>query len=342
MTQMQPASKRLAQLAEGPLSGHGLDVDEALELLEMASRDPWPALELARQIRIAHRGWTVHLCAIISAKTGRCSQDCKWCSQSVHHAAQVQAHELVTVEKIVAAADEAAEWGAGSFGIVTSGKKPSANELRQICRAVGEINNRGRISPCACLGGLNADEIAALCRAGCNHYNHNLETSADYYAQLVSTHSHGDRLKTIRAARAAGMQLCTGGIFGMGESRRDRVQLAIEAAASGADCFPVNFLNPVPGTPLENQHDLTPLDCLAIVTMLRFVMPTRCIRICGGRHVNLRQLQPMLLMAADGLMIGNYLTTAGRPVEDDLQMIADLGLEIVNSISSASAADRRH
>ena len=334
MTLHDSTAQRLNVLTQGPMDGHGLGSEQALELLQMAYLDPWPVLEAARLIRIRHRGWSVHLCAIISAKTGRCSQDCKWCSQSVHHSANVQAHDLVSVEKMTAAADEAASWGAASFGIVTSGASPAPEELRRICQAISGIKDARRIKPCACLGGLSAEGFAALRQAGCAHYNHNLETSARYYGRLVSTHSHDERLTTIRAAHAAGMELCTGGIFGMGESDEDRVALAVEAAQSGAHCFPVNFLNPVPGTPLEGQRDLTPLRCLAIVAMLRFVLPTQCIRLGGGRHVNLRQLQPMLLHACDGLMIGNYLTTAGQPVQDDLQMVADLGLKTVNSITT--------
>ncbi len=338
MTQSVLDLNRLDQLTAGPMQGQGLDAAEALELLLMAESDLWPVLERVRLIRCRHRGWTVHLCAIISAKTGRCSEDCKWCSQSVHHNATVQQHDLVEVEKILEQAEQAASWGVSSFGIVTSGLKPDQHELQRICQAISLIRQRGKVSPCACLGGLNQDELSQLRQAGCHHYNHNLETSSAHYRQLVSTHSYDDRLQTIDAAHQAGMQLCTGGIFGMGESPQDRVALATEAAASGAHCFPVNFLNPVPGTPLENQSDLTPQKCLAILAMLRFVLPTRCIRLGGGRHTNLRQLQPLLFHAADGLMIGNYLTTAGRPVEDDLQMVADLGLEVVDSIAAGQTS----
>jgi len=314
-------------LAQVPMNGEGLSRDEALEVLRLAQDDLPAVLYHSDRIRRRHRGDVVQLCGIIAAKVGRCSEDCKWCSQSARHATGIQTRDLLSADEMLAAARSSAENRASCFGLVTSGASPTPRELDRLCDVIRELADNGPVAPCASLGILDDAAAARLAAAGCKRYNHNLETSERHFARVVTTHRWADRLATARRVKAAGMQLCCGGLFGIGEQAEDRVDLALAVRDVGADVVPVNFLNPIAGTPLGQSARLLPRECLGILAMMRFVLPTRCIKVAGGREAALRDLQSwMFLAGADGCLAGNYLTTAGRPAEDDLQMIRDLGL----------------
>jgi len=333
--------ERVARLAAGPMDGQGLGRDQALELLSLAEQDLQAVLYHADRIRRRHRGDVVQLCAIVAAKVGRCGEDCAWCSQSARHHVRVDAHELFPEGDLLRRAGDAANHGATSFGLVSSGARPAPDEIDRLCGVIGQLRQRGQVSPCVSLGMV--DEVAArrLADAGCRRYNHNLETSREHFAKVVTTHTYEDRLATARAVKASGMELCCGGLFGIGERPEDRVDLALEVRALGADTVPVNFLNPIRGTPLEAAQQLSSRDCLAIIAMMRFVLPTRCIKVAGGREVNLRDLQSWMFAAgADGCIVGDYLTTSGRSAADDLQMIADLGLRPAAPSGSDRPVDR--
>jgi len=290
------------------LRGEAIGRADALTLLREAEHNPWPLLFTAGRVREHFHGRRIHLCSIAPVKIGRCSEDCHWCSQSGHWKTPVESRGLMAVEDLVRMAQAAATCGATSFGLVTSGARLSEKELAQVEKAREQ-----------------ADRLAA---AGFRRYNHNLETSAQHFPCVCSTHTYESRVESARAALASGLELCSGGIFGVGESDEDRVDLALAIRDLGARVVPLNFLHPIPGTPLQDAAPLAPLKILSIVAMFRLVLPDRRIKLAGGREKNLRGLQSLMFQAgADACLIGNYLTTAGRPAEEDLEMIRDLGLE---------------
>lgn len=320
--------ERAKALAAGPLEGEGLGREAALELAALAAEDLWGVMYWSNRIRRKWRGDRVHLCGIVAAKVGRCSEDCQWCSQSGRYASGVEAKGLLGEEELVGAARAAAEAGANCFGFVTSGARPTTGELERLCAAYERVRGDGRLAACASLGAIDEATARQLGAAGCRRYNHNLETSRRHYGEVVTTHSFEERVATARAVKAAGLELCSGGIFGLGETVEDRVDLALELRAVGADIVPVNFLRPMAGTPLGGRQPLEPREGLAIIALLRFMLPRQCINIAGGRELCLRDLQSWMFYAgADGCLLGNYLTYEGRSAAEDLRMIADLGLK---------------
>jgi biotin synthase len=237
---------------------------------------------------------------------------------------------LVDEDKIVSSASDAAANGSSCFGIVTSGTGISdGEELNRICRAVARIRNETGISPSCSLGIIDAGTAAILKEAGVETYHHNLETAGSFFPNICTTHDYREDMETVRAAKKAGLKVCSGGILGLGESAAQRVELAVTLRDLEVDSVPLNFLNPIQGTPLEKADFITPLQCLAAIAIFRFMLPRARISVCGGREANLRDLQSWIFMAgASGTMIGNYLTTTGRPPEQDWQMLKDLNLEV--------------
>jgi biotin synthase len=232
---------------------------------------------------------------------------------------------------IVDCAKAAAGAGAHEFSIVTSGRSPSRRDIESICEAIERLKESAPLVRCASLGQLNDEKAAKLKAAGLESYHHNLETSRRFFPQICSTHDYEKRLETVRVAKRHGFSVCCGGIFGMGEADEDRVELAFTLKELDVDSVPLNFLNPIPGTRLQDQPPLSPLKILAIIAVYRLVLPRKNILVCGGREVNLRDLQSFMFLAgANGTMLGHYLTTRGRPPEADLQMVDDLGLEPID------------
>ena len=287
-------------------------------------------LAITDRLRRRHAGNRIRLCSIVNARGGGCPEDCAFCAQSARHRTGVERYPLLSAEKLAEAAREAGRSGAGEFSIVTSGLSfGTEQEVDSVERALKEIGgNSAGIQRCASLGRVEPQVLSRLKAAGLDCFHHNLEACRAFFPGICTTHSYDDRVEMVRRIKAIGLRVCSGGIFGMGESLNDRVALALELAALDVDSVPLNFLNPIPGTPLERSHDLTPLDCLWIIAMFRLVLPDKDIIVCGGREVNLRDLQSMLFQAgANGILIGSYLTTEGRSAREDLQMLADLGLE---------------
>jgi len=303
--------------------------DESCRLIRSEGFEAHELFLRATAVREAFRGRIVHLCAILNAKSGRCSEDCAFCSQSAWAKSDVECYPLMSAAEILAAARRAAEAGAVRFSIVTSGRGISTErELETVLEAVRGIKAMGLL-PCASLGILTSDQINRLAEAGLERLHHNIETAESNYPAICSTHSYAQRIETVMAAHAAGVKVCCGGIFGLGESTDQRIEMIFALKELPVDSIPVNFINPRPGTRLENITPPTPLECLKAVALLRLVMPERRILIAGGRENCLRDLHPLLFAAgADGLMIGDYLTTAGRRPSDDMRMLSDLGLEI--------------
>jgi len=315
-------------LAARVRTGRPADRDDALQLLEAARVNPWPVLAAADDLRRHFRGSRIHLCGIAAVKLGRCGEDCRWCAQSAHWHAGVEPRGLLPTGDLVRAAREAAGNRASSFGLVTSGSRLSDAERALVVEAARAIGRETGLEVCGSFGALDREAAAALREAGFRRYNHNLETSARHFPNVCTTHTYEDRLRTARAVREAGLALCSGGIFGVGEAGEDRVDVAVAVRDLGAAVVPLNFLDAIPGTPLGVAKPLAPLEILATVAMFRFVLPDRTIKLAGGRERNLRNLQALMFFAgADACLVGNYLTTTGRPAEEDLAMLRDLGLE---------------
>ncbi len=281
---------------------------------------------LASELRTQYRGNRVDLCSIINAKSGRCPEDCKYCAQSIHYQTGAESYGLLDRERILEQAREAKKWGAKRFCIVTSGKRPSPKELERIADCIASIKELGLL-PCATLGILTEDDLRLLKEAGLNRYHHNLETSRSFFTEICSTHSYDEKLKTIEAVKELGLSLCSGGIFGLGETWQQRMEMARELKRIGPDSVPINFLIPIKGTPLGSRPKLNPVEALRVVALFRIVLPDAEVRVCGGRLQVLGEFNSMIFMAgADGLLVGNYLTQPGRVVEDDLRIIRAQGL----------------
>jgi len=320
---------RIASIAGKVLAGGEADRDDLKFLMGLKGAALYELFYWADRLRRKFHGDKVRFCSIISAKQGRCPEDCKFCAQSSHYRTGASSHPLVTARRTVAAARRAAETGADSFGVVTSGRRPTRRDWPRLLGIIGGVAALGAVRPCASLGALTVEGARELKKAGLVRYHHNLETSRRHFTKICTTHTYDERLATLRAVKEAGLELCCGGIFGIGETNTDRVDLALTVREFDPDSVPLNFLNPVPGTPLAGSPPLRPLDVLKIIAVFRVALPRQEIKVCGGREVNLRHLQSWMFYAgATGAIIGDYLTTTGRPAADDVQMIDDLGLTI--------------
>lgn len=315
-------------IASRVLDGHALTVDEGLSVLDCPDVE-LPAL-LAATYRVRHRYWgnEVQLYSLRNAKSGLCPEDCGYCSQSKISSADIPKYRMNDEETLLASARVAAENKSRTFCIVASGRGPTDREVEHVANAVRKIKSTLPLNVCCCLGLMTPDQARALADAGVDRVNHNLNTSERFYPEICSTHTYADRLETLRVVREAGMEICSGGIVGMGEQNRDIVDLALELRELEAESIPVNFLHPIDGTPLENRHDLNPRQCLKTLCLFRLANPASEIRIAGGRELQLRWLQPMGFYAANSIFVSDYLTTKGQTPEDDYRMIEDLGFVI--------------
>jgi biotin synthase len=305
-----------------------IDTNTAFHLTKLNGSDLLNLFAFTNSLRLKNRGNRVDLCSIVNAKSGSCPEDCTFCAQSVHNKTDINKYPMIAKEEILRAAATSKEKGVKHFCIVTSGKKASSKELDNICEFVYEVKKLG-LSPCATLGMLNKTELQTLRDAGLERYHHNLETSETFFREICTTHSYKEKVSTIKYAQSVGLSICSGGIFGLGESWDDRIEMAFALKNLNVDSVPINFLTPVKGTPLGSRELLNPIEALKIIAIYRLVLSDCEIRICGGRPNTLRDLNAFIFAAgADGLLIGNYLTTLGRHPEDDLQMIKDCGLKI--------------
>jgi biotin synthase len=290
----------------------------------------WPVLGEASRLRESHFGRRVSFCVIINAKSGACTEDCAFCSQSARARSGVPHYPLLTKDKLVEAAQNAAAAGAARFSLVTSGRGVAPRDQGAIIEAVAAIRKAvPQIRVCASLGIVDREFLKDLKAAGLYRFHHNLEAAASHFSKICTTHTYAERLATIEAAQAAGLSVCAGGILGLGETVSQRWELAQILADLEVDAIPLNFLHPLPGTALADRPRLSPLTALKAVAAFRLLHPGRSIIICGGRQVTLRSLSPLVFAAgADSLMTGDYLTTRGRLPEEDRQMLVDLGLEL--------------
>jgi biotin synthase len=285
---------------------------------------PW-LMAGADRLRKTFRGDEVEVCAISNVRSGNCSENCSFCGQSGHHQTSSPKYNYIPAEQLVEQARRAREWGASDFGVVSKGwgvrGDKERTQLREYFSAMRQESDIGR---CASLGALDKDTAVMLKEMGMENYHHNLETAESFFHNVCTTHTYQENIDTIRHAVEAGLRVCAGGILGMGESLDQRIELAETLRNLGVESVPLNFLNPIDGTPMGEQTPMQPLEILHMIAVFRYMLPKAEIRIAGGRHF-LRDLQAMIFFAgASGVMIGDYLTTKGRQVHDDLTMLDDL------------------
>lgn len=304
-----------------------ISYDQARTLIPNNPDQIFDLMTCANKIRQWFKRQVVFNCGIVNAKSGRCAEDCAFCAQSAHHQSQVAVYPLQCADDLINAGLRLAAAGATHYSVVTSGTQLNASELDVVCRVAESLRQNTNLHLCVSLGMLTRQSAVKLKASGVTRYHHNLETARSYFDQICTTHNYDEDVETILTAKAAGLEVCSGGIFGMGESWEQRLELAFILRELNVDAIPINFLNPIEGTRLARQPLLNPLEALACIALFRFVHPRKDITICGGREKTLKDFQSWVFFAgANGLMVGNYLTTLGRDTEMDLEMIAQLGL----------------
>jgi biotin synthase len=318
-------------LADRVLAGEAISAEEAQAVLDCPDAELLELLAAAYRVRRRWFGNQVQLYFLMNAKSGLCPEDCGYCSQSKISTAEIPKYNLLSREKLLEGARVAAEQRARTYCIVISARGPNEREMDAVTSIVPEIKRRFNLKICACLGLLTPEQAGRLKDCGVDRVNHNLNTGESYYGDICTTHTFADRLETLHAVRDAGLEMCSGGIIGMGERRRDVVDMAIALRDLRVQSIPVNFLIPIEGTPLAARADLNPRYCLKVLAMFRLVNPDRELRIAGGREVHLGSMQALGLYAANSIFVGDYLTTKGQAAEADYQMIRDLGFEIVRN-----------
>ncbi|MCH5277555.1 MAG: biotin synthase BioB [Desulfovibrionaceae bacterium] len=316
----------VAALLRRPDPRTPLAAAQARELLDLAPEHTLDLLAAARLTASATRRQPF-TCGIVNAKSGHCPENCAFCAQSARHRTGAPVYPLMETDDMLRHAEALAEAGAARFGIVTSGTALSPAELDRLCASLERLRRSVPLRLCGSLGMLTPEAARRLKEAGLSRFHHNLETAASHFSAICTTHAWADDLATLAAAHDAGLELCCGGIFGLGESLDQRVEFSLTLAELNVDCIPVNFLNPIPGTPLERQPRLTPDEALRTLAVLRLMHPQRDILVCGGRNSTLGEWDSWIFAAgANGLMTGDYLTTPGSPFERDSRMLAALGL----------------
>lgn len=321
--------QRIDSLTQQILAGGQVTASDGLWLMRLDDDYlPW-LMAGADRIRKTFRGSEIEVCAIANVRSGNCSENCSFCAQSGHHKTAAPKYGFISAEQLSLQAQRARAWGSADFGIVSKGWGiRSAKERAQFKEYLTMLKTQTEIGRCASLGVLDEDTAIMLKEAGLENYHHNLESAESFFHNVCTTHTYQENIDTIRHARAAGLRVCAGGILGMGESQEQRIELAMTLRELEVDQVPLNFLNPQPGTPMEHQQPLRPMEILNCIAVFRYLLPQAEIRIAGGRQF-LGDMQAMIFMAgASGIMIGDYLTTKGRQVEDDLKMIADLKLQV--------------
>lgn len=316
------------RLAQDVLDGHRLTAEEGLAILQSDDAELLDLLAAAHRVRYQRWGNRVQLNFLVNAKSGLCGEDCGYCSQSRVSQAPIAKYQLLDADQVFDGARVAAERQARTYCMVISGRAPQEREIDMICDVVPRIKQAFDLKICASLGLLDQETAARLKASGVDRVNHNLNTSERFYARICTTHSYQDRLSTLRALRGAGLEICSGGIVGMGEESADIVELALRLAEFQVEAIPVNFLIPIAGTSLAGISVLNPRYCLKILALFRLANPRCELRIAGGREIHLRSLQPLGLYAANSIFVGDYLTTKGQPPSEDYAMLQDLGFEI--------------
>lgn len=306
------------------IDGYRIDQETALQLAAIPDTALSDLLFGASQIRRQYTGDSVFTCTIINAKSGRCSENCAFCAQSSHHDTNVATYPLLSRDEMVRRGLEMADAGATHFSMVTSGFKLSESEIDTICETAAGLKQRTGLILCCSIGVIDREAANKLVQAGVTNYHHNLETARSFFGTICTTHTYDADIASIRNAVEAGLIACVGGIFGLGESWAQRVELAMTLREIGVRRVPLNFIHPIPGTPMADRPFLSPMEALKCIALFRYILPDADITICGGREATLGDYQSWIFLAgANGVMIGNYLTTRGRDIRADLEMIAN-------------------
>lgn len=321
-------NRLLNDIIDRILSGGSISFDEACKLYDLRGPDILSLMDVANRIKEHFCGLKVDLCSIINARSGACPEDCSFCAQSSYYDTGCPKYPLLELDRLIEGAHNAKKYGATNFCIVASGRELNDKEFDRVCIAIKRIREEVEIEVDGSLGFVSKGRAQRLKEAGIARYNHNLETSKYYYSKICSTHKFEDRLRSVEALKEAGIAVCCGGIIGLGEEPHHRIEMAFTLKGLNVDYLPLNILNPRPGTPLEDALPLAPMEIIKTISIFRCILPKTIIKVAGGRGVNLRDLQVLTLFAgANGLIIGNYLTTPGLEPERDLQMLKDLGLK---------------
>ena len=322
-------------MIEIALKGQSISSDKALQLESFTHEELDYLFIGTDRIRDKFKGDDVKICSIVNAKSGRCVEDCSFCAQSSSFKTDAPETELMSVEEMVAAAKEAEAFGANEFSIVASGTKmDDRKELDKVIAAVRRIKAETKLETCCSLGLMELDDLKELKAAGLDRCHHNLETAASFFNKIVTTHTYEDEVKAVQNAKEAGLQVCVGGIFGMGETFAQRVELAFSIRELGTQSLPINFLKPIDGTGLDHLETIEYYDALKTIALLRLVLPKIDLFVCGGREEVMTDKQEQLFSAgANGILGGNYLTTKGQDPKRDIEMIQSLGLRPIASIT---------
>jgi len=320
------------ELAEKSIRREVPSREEMRGVLSAPAQDLQCLLQAALHVRERFCGRKVHLHMLINAKSGLCPEDCHYCSQSAISQAPISKYPLLSRAQLVEGAYRAKAARAVRYCIVTSGRGPSNRDVDTLASVVREIRERVEINICCCLGLMTEDQARRLKGAGVERVNHNLNASRRFYPQICTTHTYDDRVRTVDNVRRAGLSTCCGGIIGMGETDEDVIDLALSLRGLDVASIPVNFLHPIPGTPLEGRRQLTPERCLKVLCLFRFVNPTTELRVAGGRELNLGDMQPLALYPANSLFVNGYLTTPGQTAADTHRMIEAHGFEIDDTV----------
>ncbi len=322
----------LKGLTHKAIDGKGIDKKEAMILARLSSEHILSLCEAANNIRMKRFGNTLHTCAIVNAKSGFCSEDCRFCAQSIHYKTAINTYPLITPQEILKAGKEAEKKGATHFSIVTSGRgaglKKNREEFFKIIEAIELLYKETHLKVDASLGILTAEEAGLLVGAGVYYYHHNLETSRGFYNKIATTHSFDDRINTIIIAQKAGMKICSGGIIGLGESMEDRIDMAIQLRELKVKSVPINILTPILGTPMQDAPGLQRHIILQTMAILRFILPDTIMRLAAGRERGMEEIDKAFLSGLNGIMLGDFLTTTGNKSTDDLRTLHDLGFDV--------------
>ena len=312
----------IQELKEEIYNGKRIGKEEALFLADQPLEE---LSQAADEIRRHFCGDGFDICTIINGKSGRCSEDCKYCAQSAHYHTGAEEYPLLDTEEITAHAKYNDERGVLRYSIVTSGKRLNDKEVDQMCESIRDIKAKTGIGVCVSFGLLNEEQYRKIKEAGAERVHNNLESSRRYFPEVCTTHTYDDKIAALRAAQAAGLSICSGGIMGLGETKEDRIDMALTARELGVRSIPVNMLNPIPGTPYEHNEKLKPEDMQRIVAVYRFLVPDASIRLAGGRGLLPDKGRACFCSGANAAISGDMLTTSGITIETDMQMLKELG-----------------
>ncbi len=308
------------------ITGGSLTVQEAQMLSEL--KDKEPLYELANYLRRFYKGNFMDMCSILNARSGKCTEDCKWCSQSMHHKTEVEEYELVDLVEAEKLAEENASKGVHKFSLVTSGRKISNRNLMELCGVYKRIKQKTDIGLCASMGLLSKEQLKLLKDSGVQHYHCNIETAPSFFSELVSSHTMEEKIETIKSAQALGMAVCSGGIIGMGETMEQRIEMAFTLKDLGIQSIPINILMPVKGTALQDMPPLSEEDILTTFALFRLINPKANIRFAGGRGLIAHFQEKALKCGVSAALVGDYLTTVGTNINQDKAFFTKAGLQV--------------